>query len=200
MLDIVKLLWLEPSQTAAKPKLRRISGNSLSCFEVRAKGHVVRELCFDPTLGVLVHAEVPVDAPRGAKDRMTIDYSDVRPFGDRLVPHNIRLDRPGRFKLQISFTSLEPVANIAAAIFEEPAHSEFWGDCRAGSPSETITRKMPDYPRLERQEHQDGFVSVYLRIEPDGSASHLVILGSNSSAFATAARMALQQWRLTGAR
>jgi TonB family protein len=195
MMDVESILRVQPDETTSRVKSRKINGNPLSCAQILLQAAMARELCFDPASGVHLHAEFPQDSPPGAKDHVAVDYLDVRPSGDKQIPRRIRLGRPGRYTLEISLQSLESLSEINSTTFAEPARSEFWGHCRDSSSAGVPYKKMPEYPAAARQNRQDGFVSIYVRIEPDGSTSHLKTLSATSPAFEGAAREAVQQWK-----
>ena len=190
-----EVLEVRPTETVDKPKSRKIDDITVSCVEIRGKRSLERELCFDPAGGVLLHANFPERALHGATVNKTVDFSDVQPFGDKQIVRNIRIERPGRYQMRISFTSLAPTSEIDATAFAQPAHSEFWQGCGEGSSAEISSAKSPEYPAELRRNRQEGLVSVYARIEPDGFTSHLVTLNSASPALERAARDAIRQWK-----
>jgi TonB family protein len=194
LMDVAGMLWVQPTEKVAQLKSRKIGGNAMSCVEIRLKGGVARELCFDPAGGALLHAEIPQSALHDAKVRLTADYSDPQSFGDKQIPRSIRIEKPGRYQMRISLTSLAPLSELNAASFAQPAHSELWGGCRESRSAEISSKKMPEYPPALRQNRQEGVVTIYARIEPDGSTSHLVTLDSTSQAFERSARDAIRQW------
>lgn len=193
--DAAGVLGVHPTEMVGKPQSRKIDGITLSCVEIRGKRSLERELCFDPAGGVLLHADFPERALHGATVNKTVDFSDVQPFGDKQIARSIRIERPGRYQMRISFTSLAAALEISAAAFAQPAHSEFWGGCGDGSPAEISSAKSPEYPAELRRNRQEGLVSIYARIEQDGSTSHLLTLSSASPAFERAARDAVQKWK-----
>jgi TonB family protein len=77
--------------------------------------------------------------------------------------------------------------------------SEFWARCTDGTPAEVTHHEPPHYPDNSKMHREEGRVATYLRIETDGTVSHLHVLSAPSPDLAQAAIDALAQFRFTPA-
>lgn len=193
-MDAFKMLTLSPQETAGSPQIRSNGAFSEACIEIEIQNYAIRELCFDPLTGPLVHSGPPSELHSRFVSQPVMDYSEFQTFGDKQVPLSIRVERIGWLTLQIFVTALEPAPGIDASLFAAPAHSEFWGDCREIVEPEPAHKTAPRYPMQARKRYQQGLVAFYARIEPDGSVSHLLTLNSPSALLEGAAREAVQTW------
>jgi hypothetical protein len=194
VMDESKIVGVGPEETAAKPKVRRLGSVSVACVEIRRKELTAREVCLDQPTGLLVHARIPQGSSFPVHSALEADYSAFEPLGERQIARVIRLKRSDWFTMQISVTAVEPPRGSDAELFLKPEQSEFWGDCRDVTPAELVGRKMPGYPVEAKLRHEQGIVSLYARIEPDGSISHVTTVHSPSSRLAAAAQGAVMQW------
>jgi TonB family protein len=193
-LDVHSLLRLSPTETVKKIHKRKIAGVELSCVSVYAKDVERRELCFDATSGLLVRLEVK-NSSSGFDGLSSVDYSGFLTLGARKFPSKLVISRT-RFSTTIavaqvdSFSPPEPSARPPA-----PPNSQFWRDCRDAIPPELVQQTPPAYPGESKSNHEQGLVSLYLRIETDGSVSHLTILQAPSPALGQASVDAVKHWK-----
>jgi len=104
--------------------------------------------------------------------------------------------RPDGFSVEVSVGSLEGFSGTADSLpVADPAGSEFWGDCRYGTPGEAIQKVVPIYPAESQVRHDQGLVILYVRIETDGKVSRLKPLRSPSPALAETTLEAVAQWK-----
>jgi TonB family protein len=73
--------------------------------------------------------------------------------------------------------------------------SELWQDGRDATPSEIAQQTPPRYPQESKERHEQGVVTVYARIEADGSVSHLKALQIPYPALAQATIDAVGRWK-----
>jgi TonB family protein len=192
--DVPSLLRLSPEESLKKIHKRKIDGVELSCVPVYLKDYQNRELCFDPSNGLLVHAEVK---PYGTREdaRHSIDYAAFKSLGDRRFPSKMSVSRHDGYSIDVLVTQLDPLgAPLAAAAAVDP-RSELWQDCRDAIPSEIAQQTPPTYPQESKQRHEQGVVTVYAWIEADGSVSHLKTLQVSYPALAQATVDAVGRWK-----
>ncbi len=66
-------------------------------------------------------------------------------------------------------------------------------------PPRVLEGMRPEYPALEAERRQKGFVSIICTIRPDGRVDEFVIEKMTSPAFAYEAIKAIQKWRFAPA-
>lgn len=195
ILDVGSVLQIGPLETVRKARTRKIAGAALSCVEIGQKGGGARDLCFDPATGLLVHAELQPGPGLASERRPIVDYSHAIPLSDKEFPSKIRIQRGKEFWMEVSVESLQELSGKPDATpFVDPKDSELWQSCRDNVPAELKGAVQPNYPEDAKFEHQGGVVSLYARIETDGTISHLRTLQSPSASLERAARNAVQRW------
>jgi hypothetical protein len=180
--DVASILRLGPGQTAESPKERKVEGLRLSCIGVRSQKSVYEQLCFDPSDGILAHAEIGVDL-RSTEE--VVDWSSPISFGDQRFPSKITIRRSGRFSADITL-SLQRSLTVNPDLFSGPAGAEFWADCRDSIPAQVLEIKPSGTGP------GPGFAAVYVRVEPDGTASHVKTLMSSSASIGNAIQKAAE--------
>jgi TonB family protein len=194
MFDVSSILELSPKETAKKVRKRKIGGVELPCIEIASKVRSTRDLCFDPATDVLVHADLsPINTIVGT--RFTVDYSAFVPLGERKFPSKLILTRPDGFSMEVAINRLEAISGVSSPAPTADPHSEFWQACEGGIPAELINQAPPTYPSDSKQKHEQGIVSVYARIESDGTISHLESLQSPSASLEQATLQAVGRWK-----
>ena len=192
--DVSAILELAPKETAKKVRKRKIAGVELSCIEIASKVRSTRDLCFDPATGVLVHAELsPINTTEGT--RFIVDYSGFIPLGERKFASKVTLTRPDGFSMEVSISRLEAISGASSPAPAVDPHSEFWQACEVGIPAELVNQPPPSYPSDSKQKHEQGIVSVYARVETDGTLSHLKSLRSPSASLEQATLQAVGRWK-----
>jgi TonB family protein len=195
ILNVGSLLEIGPLETARRVRTRKIAGTALSCVEIEPKNGRARDLCFDPATGLLIHAELEPSAGVPSDRRPTVDYSNSMPLSDKRFPSKIRIQRGKEFWMEVSVISLQELSGKPDITpFVDPQASEFWQSCKNAVPAELKNRVQPNYPEDASFEHAGGVVSLYVRIETDGTVSHLRTLQSPSASLERAARDAIKQW------
>ena len=190
ILDVASLLGIGPQETVKKARTLKIKGAAFSCVEIDLKGEAVRQLCFDPETGLLVHAEL-----ESLSRLAVVDYAGVIALADKKFPAKVRIKRGNAFWMEVSIGSLEQLSGkLDAAPFVDAQDSEFWQSCKDSISPELKNKVQPEFPRVARSQYEQGVVSLYLRIEADGTVSHLKTLQSPSSSLEHASKEAVQHW------
>lgn len=193
MLGVDKLMRLGPRESASKPRNRKIGGRPLSCVETETgeRKFKMGEICFDPTTGLLVHRTAT-----SAGGELEVDYSDEAAVGAKQFPREIRGERKGEFALDVIVDQLKTRDESLPLPVPDSASSEFWASCTDPTPPEMISKQVfPHYPDEAKLHHEQGDVTIYERIEADGSVSHLHLLSAPSPALAQSAMDAVAKFR-----
>jgi TonB family protein len=194
VLDVSSLLRLSQKESLKTIHKRNVAGLELACVPVYVKDYQNRELCFDPSSGLLVHAEVKAyGTPEDA--RHSIDYAAFKSIGDRRFPSKMSVSCHDGYSIDISDTQLDALGAPPAAATVADPRSELWQDCRDATPSEIAQQTPPRYPQESKERHEQGVVTVYARIETDGSVSHLKALQIPYPALAQATIDAVGRWK-----
>jgi hypothetical protein len=193
MVDAGGLARLNSKESVGKPRNRKIGGRTLSCTEIGTAGFNWRVLCFDAGAGLLVHATVSSVA--GDQE---IDFSQEAAIGTKRIPREIRSQRQGGIVLEMAVSDLTPASESTPLPVPDPARSEFWARCADGTPAEVKRREFPRYSE-ESQMRGEGRVTVYARVETDGTVSHLHLVSASSPDLAQPTMDAVAQFRFSPA-
>jgi TonB family protein len=192
LLNIPSLLEIHAGEKARKARMRKFAAISLPCVEVDRAGVAVRDLCFDPATGLLIHAETP----KPDSERTFFDYSDAILIFTNQFPGKLRVQSGKDLSIELSIDRLQSASG------EQPPQPipsskdfEFWHSCQDPTLAILENRVAPDYPDALKRAHARGTVKFYVRIEPEGTLSHIKTLQSASPLLDRAAREAIGQWR-----
>lgn len=195
ILNVGSLLDVGPLETVRKVRTRKISGIALSCIEIEPKNGRARDLCFDPATGLLIHAELEPSLGVPSDQQPAVDYSNPIPLSDKRFPSKVRIQRGKEFWMEVSVNSLQELSGKPdMSPFVDLQDSELWQSCKDIVPAELKSKIQPNYPADASFEHAGGVVSLYVRIETDGTVSHLRTLQSPSASLERAAKDAIKQW------
>ena len=192
LLNIPSLLEIRAGEKVRKARMRKFPGISLPCVEIDRAGVAARDLCFDPATGLLIHAETA----KPGSDGTVFDYSDAIVISTNQFPAKLRLQSGKDLSIELSIDHLQSVSGV------QPPHPmsgskdfEFWHSCQDPTLAILENTVAPDYPEALKRAHVRGTVSFYVRIEPDGSLSHIKTLQSASPLLDRAAREVVERWR-----
>jgi hypothetical protein len=195
-LDIAKAMQLSPEAEARNARRRKIGSGALSCVELRHEEFVEnKELCFDPTSGLLVHSEHNC---LGLETVCILDYADSVELGDRRFPSQIRSRSPDEISIEITVASLKAFSGSVASLpVADPARSEFWRACRDEIPAKAVNvPPLVFFDKTKRgHEPQTGVLLVDTRIEPDGTVSRVTPLVAGLVQFENAATGEASSWK-----
>jgi len=192
-LDITKAMQLTPGAQARDVRRRKIRGTFLACVELRRGGSLEKDMCFDPTSGLLVHSKL--NCP-GWETACTVDYAGSVELGDRRFPSQIRSRSPDELSIEITVDSLKAFSGSVASLpVADPARSEFWHACRDEIPAKAVNvPPLVIFVKDSNLWRQVGVALLYARIEPDGTVSHVRLLAPDVLQFQSAARNAATRW------
>ncbi len=202
-LDIAKAMLLSPEAQARNVRRRKIGSGFLSCVELRREEFVEnKELCFDPSSGLLVHSEHNC---LGLETVCTLDYAGSIDLGDRRFPSQIRSRSPSdsgyavdELSVEITVDSLKAFSGSAASLpVADPARSEFWRACRDEIPAKAVNVLPLVFFDKAMRGHKStvGVLLVDIRIEPDGTVSRVTPLAAGFLQFESVATDEASSWR-----
>jgi TonB family protein len=200
VLNVPRVLLVTAKERIEKARTRKLQGVALSCVEIRNKNGTPRQVCFDRATELLAHAELNaglMSDSSGSSDLLKVDYSGAMPLGEKTFPAKLRVQKGGEFSMEMVIDRLELATAKDAIVPLGPDHSEFWETCQDEIPTEPelMEKQAPNYPSAARAALEAGIVSLYLRIEPDGTVSHLKTLQAPSPSLEGAARQAVEHWK-----
>lgn len=167
---------------------RKFGGSTFGCAELLVKDARRRELCVDPTSGLLAQADI-------AADGLQVNYSGMLSLGKKQFPAQMRSLAKQGFSLDVSIDSLQPPATDVSLPAPNATQTEIWSGC-TGSESVELVHWVPaTYPQMAKDRQEQGEVTLYGRIETDGSVSHLKALGASSMDLVQSSLDAVAQWK-----
>jgi hypothetical protein len=126
-LDVAKAMYLSSEARARDVPRRKIRGAVLACVEFRRGRSLEKDVCLDPTSGLLVRSKLQCP---GWETDCIVDYEGSVEVGDRRFPSQIRSRSPDELSIEITVTSLKPFSGSVASLpVADPARSEFWRTC-----------------------------------------------------------------------
>lgn len=193
-LDPIGELRLNPNEMWGKVSEDKNHGDALSCVAVNWKKELTRTLCFEQSSGKLVRIKYG-----GAALSSTIEYSEFTAFGEKQFPGKIVMSAKDEPTVEVSVSKLAALTAPAPADVAKVSNSEFWAQCDGETPAQSrlIKQVQPKYPDESKSNHEQGSVKMYIKIEADGSVTHLRVLSSPAQRLAQAAADAVSQWRYT---
>ena len=194
-LDFVSFLQVLPEESPGKLRQRKQDGTLMDCVEIRYKGSVARELCFDAATGALVRELYPSNQPGSLGLISVREYSEFKPWAGKLVPHKVRAMRGSSPAIECWIESLTPLAAQDPALFTPPADATVWEWCPRPLRATLVDRVQPHYPERAKTKREQGTVTLYAVIEKDGSLSNVTVVRSAGSDLDHAALEAVIHWR-----
>jgi TonB family protein len=197
LLNSKSLLRLGTNETLGKVGAKKQGGTRLMCVDVRQGTTLNRELCFDPTNGLLVAAHFPTGANQNPAEISRIEYSDFASWEGKMFPRSIRAFKDDKFEVGVINSQLARLANVDSALFKAPQDAEFWAGCQDLDKVQAAVlenRVQPQYPSKARANRVHGRVIFYAIVEADGTLSHLTIIHPADRDLEAAAIQAVRQW------
>lgn len=195
LLHFKEVLRLGPKQTLTEPEEHKKDGVRQQCTEVKEKRGTDRVLCFDEATGSLATIEYPALHNLSLLAGSRIEYDAFKPVAGQLVPYEIQALRGSKMTADVKILEISKMAEKNPAPFRVPKDAQPWANCDNMREAELISAVNPDYPPAARLHHEEGSVTLYGVIEPDGSFSHLALVQSATPALNAAAVRAVSQWR-----
>ena len=192
-LNLADTLKLGVEEYWGKVSTDKNHGDPLSCVAVNWKKNLARTLCFEQSTGKLAHVKIGFSPLNGGG--RTIDYSDFMPLGEKQFPGKITITAKDGETVEISVTKLAPLTSPAPADVAKGANSEFWRACDDAVEPTLDTQVQPKYPDESKWNHEQGQVTMYMRIEADGTVSHLRVLSSPFPRLSQGSMDAVSRWK-----
>jgi hypothetical protein len=202
-LDIEKAMQLSPEAQTRSARKRKVGSRVLSCVELRREEFVEnKELCFDPTSGLLAHSEHNC---LGLETICTLDYAGSMELGDKKFPSQIRSRSPSdsgyavdELSIEITMASLKAFSGSEASLpIADPARSEFWPACRDEIPAKAVNVPPLVFfdKALRGHESTRGGLLIDIRIEANGTVSRVIPLVAGLLRFKNDATDEASSWR-----
>jgi len=192
-LNLADTLKLGVDEYWGKVSTDKNHGDPLSCVTVNWKKNLTRTLCFEQSTGKLAHVKIGFSPLNGGG--RTIDYSDFMPLGEKQFPGKITITAKDGETVEISVTKLAPLTSPAPADVAKGANSEFWRACDDAVEPTLDSQVQPKYPDESKWNHEQGQVTMYMRIEADGTVSHLRVLSSPFPRLSQGSMDAVSRWK-----
>jgi hypothetical protein len=183
MLNIPDVTKLTPQEHPGAVTTRNDGDRELTCLEIDLESHASREICVESATGAVARAG------SGAEES---SYSGSIAIGTKVFPSKLIAPRTDDFTVEIDVTDLEEFHGDANSLPSPRPEAEFWGSCEDEKPPEALYRSSPIFALKQRT----GVVWVYARIETDGTATHLTVLGNPSPALGREALKLVKKWKL----
>jgi len=183
LVDSVVPPALFPEEDVEKVRTRKKDGMELRCMELKSVGSR-RVLCFNGT-GSLSSRD---------SDVSRFEYLDYGNFQGKQFPRTMLVFEDGHKVLEARVQTLEAASKIDATYLHPPATAKEMALCEPMEEQKPKKRVSPEYPQAARAAHQQGAVTMYALLGPDGAVQTVKILQSAGPALDKASVEAVKQW------
>jgi TonB family protein len=181
--------------TTGKPRIRNLRGARMNCARGRERNQVDREACFDAAGGTLLWIADP-ESPFGGAEGMTRnEYSNYLDWNGKRIPGKILVIEGGSEKIEFQVQSVEPWQAGESSAFNVPQGAEEYGNCAGMKAPEGRRTPMPHYPHGPGGEAPEGYVDLYVVVEPDGTLKRPTVVRSAGALLDAAALEGIRQWQ-----
>lgn len=172
---------LRPDETIQKTKDQKVHGTKVKCVEIAGPKKSTREVCVDPSIGMLVRQERFLD-------------KEILPIGDKFYPRFLSYLEKEKSVVEVRISEFKTIDRLPDSSFEPPAGAISRAGCLNPSLTRLDHRVNPHYPEQDRLSHIQGEVVLYALIAKDGSVKDArPILGVDAS-LNNASLDAIKQW------
>lgn len=192
LLSLKRLLKVAGNEPLSKIHVRRRSGMSEYCTEVKGKRLSNSTLCFDESTGGLLSVDYPMAEPANPSAISRLEYSAFKTIEGKSIPFEIQGFHGGEPVLGLTITRIGAMPEHDAGLFEHPTQSQFWASCDDLVDAALVHMVFPDPPRPVEFTKS---VTLYLVVETDGSPSHITVIQGRDPGVEAAAIVAARQWR-----
>jgi TonB family protein len=191
LMDLRSQWTLRPKELVTGPKVRKRSGVSMKCVEIRGSMEAGRELCAHAdTLLPLRTAPLSSTQPAAA----SYEYADYIRWGSSQFPRVMRVYEGSNLVVD-AHAELSSAPEMDPSRFLPQAQATEWDWCDNAQPPRLLSTVAPQYPDAERRNQQVGMVSVYVVVGTDGSLHNPAVARSAGRNFDTATLASVRQWR-----
>jgi len=151
-----------PNEKVKKIRDEKINGAKVRCVEIGDQENHHREVCVDPSAGVIVR-QLPF------LDR------DMTPIGAKLFPHFLSYSEDGKVLAQVQVSDLSTPAQFPSFAFDRPPGATVRAGCMSPNPARAVYKAPPHWQSLVQ-----GTVAIYALIAADGMLHNIqVVSGVN---------------------
>ncbi|MGO9272951.1 MAG: energy transducer TonB [Terriglobia bacterium] len=191
LLDIRSQWTLKSGESVKGSKDRKQNEIRMECVELRGDLEPDRDLCADivSLVPVLSRSLVPYN-PRVP----SYEYGDYVAWAAKQFPRLMRAYEGKSAVVEVR-AELTPAPAADASLLTPPAKAIEGDWCEDVEPPKNVASVPPHYPDREKQDRQQGVVSVYAAVHTDGTLGNLGVVRSAGPDFDAATLASVRQWR-----
>jgi TonB family protein len=172
---------LRPDEIIRKTNDQKVHGTKVKCVEISGPKKSTREVCVDPSTGILVRHEKFLD-------------KEILPIGDRFYPRFLSYLEKEKPVVEVRISEFKIIDRLPDSSFEPPAGATSRAGCLNPSLGRLDHQVNPQYPEQDRLSRIQGEVVIYALIAKDGTIKDArPILGVDPS-LNNATLEAIRQW------
>jgi TonB family protein len=164
---------------------------ALRCVEL-TRDKTARTLCFD--------AEGNLSTMELKDSKITYEYSDYRPTGQKFAPYKVVAKRDGQLVFEGNVETLSIDGKVDQRQLEPPTGAIKRGGCLTPSLSTIKEKVVPRYPEDAKNERRQGSVTVYVLVASDGTVHDPVVVQTAGQSLDYAVITAVRRWQFEPAK
>jgi len=183
-LNVLETISVLSDETIKSLSQKNNKGGNLQCAELVFKnGAPSRTICFDAS-GAVASLEW---------QNRRFEYRDYGKFGDKVFPRSIRVFEDGFKVLDMAADDLAAPPAYKPDVFQHDGSARQMAPCERW-PTTPSGKVPPHYPSDARASRQQGAVTLYVLVSPDGRVEQADVLESAAASLDRAAAEAVRQW------
>lgn len=175
----------DPERKVEKTRDRQLSGVRARCAEMRIRGEMASEFCFESASGVLLREE---------DWNISYEYADYSAWENKLFPRTLRALEGGKLVVEFRVEELSPERSPDPSLFVVPSGAEAWDWCEDPEPPKRVQYAEPNYPEAARRAWVSGTVWIYAVISIDGVVRDAKVIQSAGPLLDESALVAVRRW------
>jgi len=196
MLNFTKQLGQAEGDSFKSAKASKGADKPEDCVKRTAKNGTEDTFCFDAQTGDLLGRSIHLrGGESGIWQADSEEFGDYQSWSGKRFPRSLRAFKSKQPYVEVKLDEIKPVGQIPEHFFDVPPGAVVWGDCDERSVWTLDHREQPHYPEAARHAGQQGTVTMYAVIEPDGTISTLQVVSSAGKNLDDASLAAVSKWR-----
>ncbi len=176
-------------------KATKSADKSQDCVKRSPKNGAEDVYCFDSQTGDLISHSAHTKGPAsGIWEADSEEFGDYQAWGGKTFPRTLRAFKNKQSYVEAKLDEFKPAGQIPEHFFDAATDAVAWGDCDERSAWTLDNRVQPHYPESARNAGQQGKVTVYAIIEPDGHIGALQVVASAGKELDDASLAAASKW------